>query len=516
MTALAEVATRATIAPLRTVHADVLSRENDRPMPVRLIVLAAGKGTRMKSALPKVLHRLAGKPLLAHVLDTGATLEPASITVVVGHGAEAVRETIEREGAGRSGGPSGGQRPSDGQNGVPIEEQNPVPIRWALQAEQLGTGHAVRQGLDGIEADDTVLITYGDVPLTRSSTYRALIDACGADTLGLLTLMVEDPTGYGRVLREGGAVVGVIEQKDASEDQLGIHEINAGVVAIRGGALATLIARIDDDNAQGEYYLTDIFALAVREGLSIEAVHPEDGWEVDGVNSRAQLARLERLHQGNLAEALMDGGVSLADPARLDVRGTLECGTDVTIDVNCVFAGHCRLGANVTIGPNCTISDCTLADGVAVHANSVLEGAEVGEGASVGPFARLRPGTRLDADTRVGNFVEVKNATFGAGSKANHLSYVGDSEVGAGANIGAGTITCNYDGANKHRTRIGEGAFIGSNAALVAPLEIGDGATVGAGSTIGRDVPPNVLAVTRAEQRHVEGWQRPVKRPKPS
>ena len=454
-------------------------------MPVRLIVLAAGKGTRMKSALPKVLHRLAGKPLLAHVLDTAASLEPDGVTVVVGHGAERVRETIGHD------------------------------VAWAMQAEQLGTGHAVAQGLDGIGDDDTVLITYGDVPLTRASTYRALIDVCDAGTVGLLTLMMEDPSGYGRILRDGGAVVGVVEQKDASDDELGIREVNAGVVTIRGATLRTLIDRIGNDNAQGEYYLTDIFALAVREGLSIRAVHPDDAWEVDGVNSRAQLARLERLHQATVAEDLMARGVTLADPARLDVRGTLETGTDCEIDVNCVFVGRCTLGANVTIGPNCTITDTVIADGVTVLASSVLEGAEVGAGASVGPFARLRPGTRLAASTRIGNFVEIKNASLGEGSKVNHLSYVGDSEVGTRTNVGAGTITANYDGANKHVTRIGDDASIGSNAVLVAPVRIGDGATVGAGSTIGRDVPDGTLALTRAEQRHVDGWQRPTKKPRP-
>jgi len=453
-------------------------------MPVRVIVLAAGKGTRMKSALPKVLHRLAGKPLLAHVLDTSASLSPDAITVVIGHGAEQVRETIDHD------------------------------VRWALQGEQLGTGHAVGQGLDGIGDDDTVLITYGDVPLTRASTYRALIDVCDAGTVGLLTLMMDDPNGYGRILREGGAVVGVIEQKDASDDQLGIHEVNAGVVAVRGGTLRTLIGRLGNDNAQGEYYLTDIFALAVRDGLSIRAVHPDDAWEVDGVNSRVQLARLERLYQGAVAEELMGAGVTLADPARLDVRGTLETGTDCEIDVNCVFVGRCTLGDGVRIGPNCTITDSVVADGATVLASSVLEGAEVGAGASVGPFARLRPGTCLGADTRIGNFVEIKNASLGEGSKVNHLSYVGDSEVGRRSNIGAGTITANYDGANKHRTRIGDDASIGSNTVLVAPVTVGDGATVGAGSTIGRDVPPRTLALTRPEQRHVDGWSRPKKKPK--
>jgi len=475
--------------------------------PVRLIVLAAGKGTRMRSALPKVLHRLAGKPLLAHVLDTVAALEPASVTVVVGHGAEQVRETIEASARAAARAPAGvtSRPPEEGLRGL--------DLRWALQERQLGTGHAVRQGLDGIGDDEAVLITYGDVPLTRSETYRALLETCDAETLGLLTLMAEDPTGYGRVLRDDGAVVGVVEQKDATEEELGIREINAGVLALRGGVLRSLIGEIGNDNAQGEYYLTDIFALAVRQGLGIRAVHPDDAWEVDGVNSRAQLARLERLYQRNVAERVMAAGVTLADPARFDVRGTLETGVDCRIDVNCVFEGTCTLGADVCIGPNCTISDSHVADGAVILANSVLEGAEVGPGASIGPFARLRPGTRLAARARVGNFVETKNATLGEGSKANHLSYIGDGEVGAGANIGAGTITCNYDGANKHRTRIGDGAFIGSNTALVAPVEIGAGATVGAGSTIGRDVPPGHLALTRAEQQHVDGWQRPAKKP---
>ena len=451
-------------------------------MPVRLIVLAAGKGTRMKSSLPKVLHCLAGKPLLAHVLDTGGTLGPASVTVVIGHGAEQVRETIGHD------------------------------VRWAMQTEQLGTAHAVAQGLDGIEDDDTVLITYGDVPLTRASTYQALLDACDEKTIGLLTLMMEDPTGYGRILREGGAVHGVVEQKDATPEQLQINEVNAGVVAVRGGQLRSLIDKVGNDNAQGEYYLTDIFGLAVRGGLAITAIHPEDPWEVDGVNSRVQLARLERLHQAGIAEILMNAGVTLADPARLDVRGTIETGQDVEIDVNVVFSGHCELGDNVRIGPNCSISDSRLGAGVVVKANTVLEGADIAALAVVGPFARLRPGAVLSSKTRVGNFVEIKNATLGEGSKVNHLSYVGDANVGSGSNIGAGTITANYDGANKHRTKIGDDASIGSNTVLVAPVSIGNGATVGAGSTIGRDVPERILALTRAEQTHVSDWQRPLKK----
>lgn len=452
-------------------------------MPVRLIVLAAGKGTRMKSSLPKVLHCLAGKPLLAHVLDTGSTLAPASVTVVIGHGAEQVRETIAHD------------------------------VHWAMQTEQLGTAHAVGQGLDGIEEDDTVLITYGDVPLTRASTYQALLDACDDRNIGLLTLMMDDPTGYGRILREGGAVHGVVEQKDATAEQLQINEVNAGVVAVRGGQLRTLIEQVGNDNAQGEYYLTDIFALAVRAGLSITAIHPKDAWEVDGVNSRAQLARLERLHQAGIADALMNAGVTLADPSRIDVRGTLETGQDVEIDVNTVFTGHCELGDNVRIGPNCSISDSRLGEGVVIKANTVLEGADIAASAVVGPFARLRPGAVLAGSTRVGNFVEIKNATLGEGSKVNHLSYVGDTEVGTRSNIGAGTITANYDGANKHRTTIGDDASIGSNTVLVAPVSVGSGATVGAGSTIGRDVPDGNLALTRAEQTHRADWQRPVKKP---
>ena len=451
-------------------------------MAIRLIVLAAGKGTRMKSAMPKVLHSLAGKPLLAHVLDTAQTLNPAGVTVVVGHGAEQVKQAISH------------------------------PVQWALQSEQLGTGHAVREGLEGIEDDDTVLITYGDVPLTRASTYQALVDACTPTTIGLLTVMMEDPTGYGRIIREGGAVVGVVEQKDASKDQLGIPEINAGVVAIRGGSLRDLLSRISNENAQGEYYLTDIHELAVKDGLSIEAVHPDDAWEVDGVNSRSQLAQLERLHQRSLAEDLMVQGVSLADPARIDIRGSLLTGQDVSIDVNCIFEGDCVLGNDVKIGPNCLISGSKIADGAHILANCVLEEANVGAKSTVGPFARLRPGTHTDEGIRVGNFVETKNTRIGEGSKINHLSYVGDAVIGRKVNVGAGTITCNYDGANKHQTTIEDGAFIGSNSSLVAPVTVSEGATVGAGSTITRNVPADRLSLTRAKQTDIENWSRPVKK----
>ena len=450
-------------------------------MATRLIVLAAGKGTRMKSTMPKVLHCLAGKPLLAHVLDTAANLSPASITVVIGHEAEQVRQTITH------------------------------PVQWAMQAEQLGTGHAVREGLEGIDDDDTVLITYGDVPLTRESTFQALLDVCSGSSIGILTLVMEDPTGYGRILREGGAVVGVVEQKDASTDQLGISEVNAGVVSVQGRSLKSLLGRINNDNAQSEYYLTDIFELAVKDGLQLVAVHPTNAWEVDGVNSRSQLARLERLHQEQQANQLMENGVTLADPSRVDIRGTVSTGTDVVIDVNCVFEGDCVIGSNVRIGPNCLISGSTIADGSQVLANCVIENAEVGANATVGPFARLRPGTRTGSGIRIGNFVETKNTQLGEGSKINHLSYVGDSVVGKNVNIGAGTITCNYDGANKHQTVIGDDAFIGSNSALVAPVTVSEGATVGAGSTITRNVPADRLSLTRARQTDIENWARPVK-----
>ena len=450
-------------------------------MATRLIVLAAGKGTRMKSTMPKVLHCLAGKPLLAHVLDTAANLSPASITVVIGPEAEQVRQTITH------------------------------PVQWAMQAEQLGTGHALREGLEGIDDDDTVLITYGDVPLTRESTFQALLDVCSGSSIGILTLVMEDPTGYGRILREGGAVVGVVEQKDASTDQLGISEVNAGVVSVQGRSLKSLLGRINNDNAQSEYYLTDIFELAVKDGLQLVAVHPTNAWEVDGVNSRSQLARLERLHQEQQANQLMENGVTLADPSRVDIRGTVSTGTDVVIDVNCVFEGDCVIGSNVRIGPNCLISGSTIADGSQVLANCVIENAEVGANATVGPFARLRPGTRTGSGIRIGNFVETKNTQLGEGSKINHLSYVGDSVVGKNVNIGAGTITCNYDGANKHQTVIGDDAFIGSNSALVAPVTVSEGATVGAGSTITRNVPADRLSLTRARQTDIENWARPVK-----
>ncbi len=453
-------------------------------MSIRPIVLAAGKGTRMRSALPKVLHRLAGRPLLVHVLDTVAELAPVGVTVVVGHGADAVKACVADE---------TGHRPE-----------------WATQTEQLGTGHAVRMALDTLGDDEIALITYGDVPLTRVDTYRALVDAANDSTLGLLTLEAVEPTGYGRILREAGAIVGIVEQKDASAEQLTITEVNAGVIAIRGKHLKSLLGKIGNDNAQGEYYLTDIVGLAVEDGLEIKAVHPGSNHEVDGVNSRHQLARLERLHQLDIAEELMSLGATLADPARVDVRGKLVTGQDVLIDVNVVFEGSCTLGDGVSIGPNCVLRNARVGAGTVVRAHTTIEDSSVGENASIGPYARLRPGTQLGDSTHIGNFVETKNTLLGNGSKVNHLSYVGDSSIGTKVNIGAGTIFCNYDGANKHQTTIEDDVFVGSNTALVAPLTIATGATIGAGSTISQDVPAGKLALTRARQRMLD-WIRPVK-----
>ncbi len=451
-------------------------------METRLLVLAAGKGTRMISKLPKVLHKLAGNTLLGHVLDTGASLNPASITVVIGHGAQQVQDAISR------------------------------PVNWAIQTEQLGTGHAVQQGLRGIEDEDVVLITYGDVPLTRASTFQSLLDVCHTQQIALLTVFLDDPAGYGRIVRANGVVVGVVEQKDATSEQLEINEINAGVLAINGGSLKRFLSEINNNNSQGEYYLTDIFAMAVAAGQTIAAVHPEDTWEADGVNSREQLAVLERVYQQTKAKEIMALGVTLRDPSRIDVRGELLVGMDSEIDVNCVFVGSCHIGSDVSIGANCTVIDSRIENGAVIHPNSVIENTLVGKNCSVGPFARLRPGTTLAESARIGNFVETKNSTIGKASKVNHLSYVDDADIGAAVNVGAGTITCNYDGANKHRTVLHDDVHIGSNTALVAPVTVHAGATIGAGSVISRDVPAEKLSFTRAERTDIDGWQRPVKK----
>jgi len=454
-------------------------------MATKIVVLAAGKGTRMKSALPKVLHPLAGKPLLAHVLDTVGVLDPTRISVVIGHGAEDVQTTIGHD------------------------------VEWVMQTEQLGTGHAVQQALPHIDDDDCVIIAYGDVPLTRPDTFERLLDTCNKETLGLLTVEVDDPSGYGRIVRdEEGNVIGIVEQKDASPEQLMIDEINSGMLSANGAMLKSLLADISNDNAQQEYYLTDIFALAVQNGDSIRTVQPTNEWEVTGVNSRSQLAELERIHQYVRATELMDSGITLMDPMRIDIRGTLNTGTDIVIDINTVFEGENTLGDKVQIGANCIIINSTIEPGAIIHPNSIIENSHVGEECTIGPFARLRPGSKMQRKAKVGNFVELKNTDLGEGSKVNHLSYVGDAEIGTGVNVGAGTITCNYDGANKHRTVLEDNVFIGSNSALVAPITIGKGSTVGAGATVTKDVGENVLAIARSKQKEISDWKKPVKKQK--
>lgn len=451
-------------------------------MTLDIVILAAGQGTRMRSALPKVLHPVAGKPMLGHVIDTARQLEPQSIQVVVGHGAELVRERLAAE-----------------------------DLSFVVQAQQLGTGHAVAQAQPHLSAE-RVLILYGDVPLVEPVTLQRLLEQVNDRQVGLLTVVLDNPTGYGRILRdEHGEVQAIVEHKDASKAQRAIREGNTGILAVPGHCLADWLGRLSNSNAQGEYYLTDVIAMAVADGLRVATVQARDEVEVLGANDRIQLAQLERHYQLRAARRLMAQGVTLLDPARFDLRGEARVGRDVLIDINVVLEGTVVIEDNVQIGPNCVIKDSTLRAGAIVKANSHLDGAELGEVADCGPFARLRPGAVLGNKAHVGNFVEVKNAVLGEGAKAGHLSYLGDAEVGARTNIGAGTITCNYDGANKFRTVMGEDVFIGSNSALVAPLTLGDGATTGAGSTITQDVPAHTLAVGRGKQRNIEGWKRPQK-----
>jgi bifunctional UDP-N-acetylglucosamine pyrophosphorylase/glucosamine-1-phosphate N-acetyltransferase len=436
---------------------------------LNVVILAAGKGKRMYSDLPKVLHPLAGKALLAHVIDTSRQLGAARICVVYGHGGELVRETLDAP-----------------------------DLNWARQEPQLGTGHAVLQAMPALAGTTaSTLVLYGDVPLTRAATLQRLIDAAGGDALGLLTAHLDNPHGYGRIVRVDGKVVRIVEEKDADDAERAIREINTGILVAPTAALARWLPGLGNRNAQGEYYLTDIVALAVAEGMPVVTAHPDAGWETEGVNSKVQLAQLERVYQRNLAERLLEQGVTLADPSRIDVRGELVCGRDVSIDVNCVFEGRVVLG-----------------DGVRIKANCVLEDAVVGAGSIVGPFARLRPGTELGSDVHIGNFVEVKNSTIADHSKANHLAYVGDATIGSRVNVGAGTITCNYDGANKFRTVIEDDVFIGSDTQLVAPVTVGRGATLGAGTTLTRDAPPDQLTVSRAKQLSIPGWKRPIKKKK--
>jgi bifunctional UDP-N-acetylglucosamine pyrophosphorylase/glucosamine-1-phosphate N-acetyltransferase len=460
-------------------------------MALTIVVMAAGKGTRMKSAQPKVLHTLAGSPLLQHVLDTAAALDASRIVVVTGHGAAAVEAAVHAP-----------------------------RLSFVRQNPQLGTGHAVQQAAEFID-DGATLILNGDVPLIRADTIRSLVEACGETKLALLTVDLADPTGYGRVIRgdpagrdahEGGRVRGIVEHKDATTTQRAIREVYTGVMAAPGVALKRWLAALSNDNAQGEYYLTDVVAMAVADGVPIVTARPSGEDEVLGVNSPSQLADLERRYQRARAESLMEAGVRLADPARFDVRGELACGRDVSIDVNCIFEGRVILGDDVRIGANCVLRDATVDAGATLQPFTHVEGAKVGRGAIVGPFARLRPGADLGEEVHVGNFVEIKNSTLGRRSKANHLAYLGDATVGERVNYGAGSITANYDGANKHRTVIGDDVHIGSNSVLVAPVRIGDGATVGGGSTVVKDAPAGELTVARARQVSLKGWKRPVKR----
>ncbi|CAH2901317.1 MAG: N-acetylglucosamine-1-phosphate uridyltransferase (EC / Glucosamine-1-phosphate N-acetyltransferase (EC [uncultured Paraburkholderia sp.] len=451
---------------------------------MNIVILAAGTGKRMRSALPKVLHPLAGRPLLAHVIDTARTLKPTRLVVVIGHGAEAVRETVAAP-----------------------------DLQFAVQEQQLGTGHAVQQALPLLDPSVPTLVLYGDVPLTRASTLQALVERAGKDGYGVLTVTLADPTGYGRIVRDPqGNVSRIVEQKDASADQLLIDEINTGIVVVPTARLSGWLAALKNDNTQGEFYLTDAVEMAIEAGLEVVTTQPQDEWETLGVNSKQQLAELERIHQRNVVEALLVAGVTLADPARVDVRGTLECGRDVSIDVNCVFEGHVILADNVTIGPNCVIRNASIGAGTRVDAFTHIEGAQVGAKVVLGPYARLRPGASLSDETHVGNFVEVKNAVLGHGSKANHLTYIGDSDIGARVNIGAGTITCNYDGANKFRTIIEDDVFVGSDTQLVAPVRVKRGATIAAGTTVWKDVEADALVLNDKTQTSKTGYVRPTKK----
>ena len=451
-------------------------------MKLGIIILAAGQGTRMKSSLPKVLHPLAGRPLLAHVLETALSLQPAKTVVVYGHGGDLVRDAI-----------------------------NEPDVLWVEQSQQLGTGHAVQQAMPLLQDVDKVLVLYGDVPLIREQSLRELISSAESG-VGLMTVTLDDPTGYGRIQRDSsGKVLRIVEQKDASREQLAIREINTGIMLVEAVQLQQWLQELSPKNAQGEYYLTDIIAMAVRDTVGVHVVQPGDAVEAEGVNDRLQLATLERVLQRWQAEALMRNGVTLLDPARFDLRGNLSAGTDVTLDVNVIIEGRVVLGNGVSVGANTVLRNVQVADNVCIRENCVIEEATIGADCAIGPFSRIRPGTRLTGGVHVGNFVEIKNSTIGLGSKVNHLSYIGDTQMGAGVNIGAGTITCNYDGAYKHQTTIGDKAFIGSNAALVAPVRIGEGATIGAGSVIAKYAAAAELTVARSKQVTIKGWKRPKK-----
>ena len=451
---------------------------------MNIVILAAGPGKRMHSSTPKVLHRLAGRALLEYVLDTAKQLSPKVVCVVYGHGGELVRRAVEENGA-----------------------------VWVMQEPQLGTGHAVMQAAPHLDERWPTLVLYGDVPLIRAETLRHLVEATGKG-LGLLTATLDDPAGYGRILRNGKKVVGVVEEKDANARQRALREINTGIVVAPTKKLKAWLAKLQNNNAQKEYYLTDIVALATKERVPVTAVRADAAWETLGANSRGQLAELERIYQRKLATSLMEQGVALADPSRCDVRGKLVCGRDVAIDVNCVLEGEVKLGDGASVGANCVLRDVTVGAGTRIEPFCHLEDADIGADCRIGPYARIRPGTRtrLAEGVHIGNFVEVKASSIGAGSKANHLTYIGDSEVGKNVNVGAGTIVCNYDGANKHRTVIEDDVFIGSDTQLVAPVRVGRGATLGAGTTLTKDAPAGELTLSRVKQVSIPDWQRPVKK----
>ncbi|MCY1163120.1 Bifunctional protein GlmU [compost metagenome] len=451
-------------------------------MSTNVIILAAGKGTRMRSTLPKVLQPLAGRPLLGHVIETAKKLNAANIITIYGHGGNLVQQAFAQEN-----------------------------VEWVEQAEQLGTGHAVKVTLPVLPTDGVSLILSGDVPCITEATLKKLLQASAETGIGIVTLTVDDATGYGRIVRKNGEIQAIVEHKDANDEQRKIKEFNTGIYCINNAKLHEWLPKLSNENAQGEYYLTDIIAMAIADGLSVASVEPELAFEVEGVNDRVQLATLEREFQNNQAKKLMQQGVHLIDPARFDLRGHLSVGQDVRIDINVIIEGDCEFGDHVEIGAGCVIKNSKIAAGTKVQPYSIFDNAIVGADAQIGPFSRLRPGAKLADEVHIGNFVEIKNSSIGLGSKANHFTYLGDAEVGAGSNIGAGTITCNYDGANKFKTIIGDSAFIGSNSSLVAPVNIGNGATVGAGSVITRDVAENSLAFERSKQVAKENYQRPQK-----
>ena len=451
-------------------------------MSLSVIILAAGQGTRMKSDLPKVLHKLSGLPMVEHVYNRACELGADSINIVYGHGGELLLKSCEH-----------------------------FTANWFEQKVQLGTAHAVQQASNSINEDDVALILYGDVPLIKAATLKELLTGIENNNVALLTVNLDDPTGYGRIVREGDEVKAIVEHKDATDQQKKIIEANTGILAVRAAYLNDCLNRIGNDNAQGEYYLTDIIELAVDDGNKVVTTQPENIFEVEGVNDRAQLAKLERINQLEKAKAIMADGATIVDPARIDIRGELNVGNDVFIDINCLFTGEVNLGTGVTVGAGCVIANSTIACDTIIKPYSVIEDAVIDKNVEVGPFARIRPGTHLKEASRVGNFVEIKNTTLGAGSKASHLSYLGDAEIGKEVNIGAGTITCNYDGVNKHKTIIKDGVFVGSDTQLVAPVTVGKNSTIGAGSTITKDVEEDELALSRSAQKTIKGWKRPKK-----